>query len=354
MKKFFMFAAMASVAFASCVKNEPAMNLEQGDLITFDAPVVAPATKAAGTVEYPGDGKFVLFGWYHTAAWNTVADNTADYKYIPEVVVSKHGAETYFRPDAFYYWPKSGNLSFFAYSPSALPDGSGGALAAADMTTTSSVSVTYTVPALAAHQVDFLYSDWALNKSKADYVTLSGDLGAYNGVEIVFNHALSSVIFKMKTTEKANGLYKIHSVSLSGLMKMNTLTSTPAGTSWGTASSDATYAITPYAENILHKDSDVTSDNFILLPQSLANAKLTINYSLLNPGDNSTWILQDAKVINLNTAVNSADHSTIATWELGKKYTYNLVFDVDIIQLAPSIKADWIGVDATLNTDPAN
>ena len=41
MKKFFMFAAMASVALASCVKNEPAMTVAQQDEIAFDLPVVA-------------------------------------------------------------------------------------------------------------------------------------------------------------------------------------------------------------------------------------------------------------------------------------------------------------------------
>ena len=350
-----MFAAMASVAFASCVKNEPLATLEQGDLITFEVPVVAPATKATGTVEYPGTEKFVLYGWYHASSWDVNAGNNAGVMYIPGVNVSKHGEESYFRPNDFYYWPKTGNLSFFAYSPAALLSDKDGNLSAnCNESTIPSVNLTYTVPSAQANQVDLLYSDWALNKSKEDYVTLPDNLGAYNGVEIVFNHALSAVLFNLQTTEKAKNLYKIHSVSLSGLHGTSTLTSTPATTSWGELSYPATYAITPYKDqdHVL----DVTaksSDMFMLLPQSLEGAKLTIRYSLLNPGDRTTWISQEPKELSLNTATNILDKSAITAWESGRKYTYNLVFDVDLIQLAPSIKADWIGVGANLNTDPA-
>ena len=52
MKKLFFFAAIASVAFASCVKNDPAPSVTEQHEITFAAPVVSPATKAS--VYYEG------------------------------------------------------------------------------------------------------------------------------------------------------------------------------------------------------------------------------------------------------------------------------------------------------------
>ena len=73
-----MFAAMASVAFASCVKNEPAFSVAEEDAIVFNSPVMGVPTKGVemtGTT-YTGKG-FTVYGWYHTGAFQSITTATA-------------------------------------------------------------------------------------------------------------------------------------------------------------------------------------------------------------------------------------------------------------------------------------
>ena len=58
MKKFFMFAAMASVALVSCVKNETAPIAEEAQQeITFALPVLSPNLKSTNEIQnnFPTD-----------------------------------------------------------------------------------------------------------------------------------------------------------------------------------------------------------------------------------------------------------------------------------------------------------
>jgi len=335
MKKLFIIAAAACVTLASCVKNEPVASVEQGDLITFAAPLVAPATKAVGTVMYPETGTFKLYGWYHAAK-----DGDFQNMYINAETVSKQDGN-YFAPSTSYYWPKSGYLSFFAYSPATLIVG-GGTLSVSEMSLAKSMALTYTVASAQAKQDDLLYSNWTMGKTASDVVTLPGNMGSYEGIEIVFNHALSAVLFNFSGV--AN-MYKITSVTLSGIQKTAILTSTPASTSWADPTGD------PVSYEILgeHEVSGTveTSDLLMLIPQDLDAAKLTINYSLKNPSA-AEWIPQDAKVINLNSATDS-ESNAIAEWDMGTQYTYNITFGAaSVIKFAPSVVGEWTGVTGTV------
>lgn len=331
MKKVICIAS-AALLLIGCVKNEPVATVEQGDLITFEAPVVAPATKAngVGTVVYPAGDKFFLYGWYH-ATENGNFEN----KYIPGAVISKVDGQDYFAPSTSYYWPKSGYLSFFAYSPSALPAGGDGSLLPGTMGDEKSMTLTYTVPSTPEKQADVLYSEWAMNKTAQSEVTT---VGPYNGVEIVFNHALSAVVFSFSGVENT---YQINSVTLGGVQETAVLTSTPTSTAWDDLDNDVTYNVLSTSTTV--SGTATTSAMFMLIPQELTSAKLTINYSLKNPSADE-WIPQVAKVIDLNTALDESDDA-IDEWVMGTKYTYNVTFGAaSIIKFAPSIKTEWVGV----------
>ena len=335
MKKLFIIAAAACVTLASCVKNEPVQTPEHGALITFEAPIVAPATKAdpVGDVQYPESGKFFLYAWYHATAGGNFEN-----KYIPGAEVSKVAEQNYFSTTTAYYWPKSGYLSFFAFSPSTLPAGGDGALQAGDMALNKSMTLNYTVPSTQEKQADILYSDWALNKTSADVVTT---VGGYNGVEIVFNHALSAVIFSFSGVED---MYKINSVTLSGIKETAILTSTPGETSWADPTGEfVSYSVLGEQEV---SATPASSAILMLIPQELEDAVLTIAYSIKNPSAEE-WIPQTSKKIALKTAKDS-ETNDIDTWEMGTKYTYNVTFGAaDLIKFAPSIKTEWTGVVGT-------
>ena len=337
MKKVFIIAAAACVTLASCVKNEPVQTPNLGEAIKFEAPIVAPSTKAdtpVGTVQYPVNSKFFLYGWYHASADPDAFENI----YIPGVEVQKSGSNSWFAPTTTYYWPKSGLLSFFAYSPSA-PTGT---LNVSQITTAKSVALTYTVsqtPTAAGD--DLLYSDWAVNKTSTNSTTTVGD---YTGVEIVFNHALSAVVFNFTGAEN---MYKITGVSLQGVGNSSTLTCTPTSAAWA----EPTTMTTTYNLGVTGQVSGtaISSNQFVLLPQTFTNtAKLVVSYSIKNPSKDE-WIIQTPAEILLNSAKDG--ETAISKWQMGKKYTYNVVFgEADVIKFAPSIKTDWVGVSGNFAT----
>lgn len=321
-----MLAAMASVALASCVKNEPVATVEQGDLITFNSPVVAPATKAAtGSVKYTDDG-FSVYAWYHTAVF---ANNGTPYM-VDVPITSTTTDEATVWSNASYYWPKNGYLTFFAYSPTVLPDGSSVAA------TGTSVAVTYKVPAAADSQVDLLYSDWAKDQTKDKYVTQSG-LGDWTGVDIAFHHALSAVNFSFKTTANANGKFKVKTVTLTGANDSGVLTcnSSAVKGEWGSLNgTSSSYSVAAdLSESALSTEAVPGDAELKLLPQTLGNdVKVTISYFILNPSEADEWIEQ-SMTVQLNEITEG--------WEMGTRYTYTLVFDVDVIQFAPVVVEDW-------------
>ena len=359
MKKFFMFAAMASVALASCVKNEPVATVEQGDAITFASPVVGVPTKADELtgLNYPINRPFSVYAWYSA---NDFASTGTMYMRNVEVnFVDVDGNTTlttdkdYYAPATDYYWPKSGKLSFIAYSPVTLP-AADGSLAPKEMTETGEMALDFTVPTAAANQIDLLYSDWALNKTSSE-----GTAGGYAGVDIAFRHALSVVKFAFKGTNEAAGNIKITNVVLNGVKNKGTLTCTWAATP--TAGWDGVAATTPAPVYQVSKDSEyvLTEDpsalgtdvhNLILLPQDLtADAELVISYSLKSPAT-SEWIPQEAATLELSQAIvaggDPADPTTLSTWEMNTKYNYTVLFDLEKIYFAPTVASEWANVTA--------
>ena len=300
-----MFAAMASVALASCVKNEPVVTPEQGEAIAFDAPVVAPATKAGDPIEYTGN--FVAYAWYHNAS--TVA------KYMPGVTVNK--ADDYKVAD--YYWPKNGELTFFAYSPAAPAVST--ALSVSEMTTTEQMALTYTVQDELAKQDDLLYSSWNGPITKQE-------------VAIAFHHALSAIQFTIAPKDAAAASkFKVKSITLNNAKTTNVLTCSPNSTAWATEnlSGDGTYAILADNTSVLAENTPIQA-MYKVLPQTLdGTVTLDIQYDLLNPGD-ASWLPQTESLV-LNTVSEE--------WEMGVKYTYTLTFSVDAIEFAPVIAEDW-------------
>ena len=90
----------------------------------------------------------------------------------------------------------------------------------------------------------------------------------------------------------------------------------------------------------------------ILLPQNFNTGKtvITIEYYITN--DDETPLLQTA-TFDLNSSGYDATETengtptsvTVIAWEMGKKYTYNIVFSLNDIYFAPSV-TDWVDVSS--------
>ena len=333
MKKFFMFAAMASVALASCTKNEPAASVEQGEAIVFNSPVVAPVTKATSALETLHQN-FGAYAYYSTVDYT--GTNEVCYLSNREFTPNKTGETVNYWGTTNAYWPKNGKLTFVAYAPKSgvnvpTPD--------AEETDAAKLTLNYTVPNAIASQVDVLYSAWVADKTSEDQA--SNDYNA-TGIEIPFHHALSAVKFQVKAASTAVAPFmKIKGITLSGVKNSGTLT-VPYGDdpAWDDQNGTATYTVLAAATDVTSSIGfddvaavDLNSGTqFILLPQE-GTANLNIEYFI--KADDGSWLLQSTGETPISLPMD---------WEIGTRYTYTLVFNLDEIKLAPVVEEGWADV----------
>lgn len=187
MKKYIMAAGAAIMALASCSQDE-VKETNQGRPIDFR---LAMDTRAEATET--GD----ITSFYVTAFDNSGAlyFNTLEY--------SDSDSDGYFTSDTYYYWPASGELTFYSFHPSA-SDLGGTMTLTADTKTLSGFS-----PAAAiADQKDFITAK--TNGTYADQGTL-----------ISFEHRLSQIEVKAKNTN-AGYKYKVKGVRLANIKSEGT------------------------------------------------------------------------------------------------------------------------------------
>lgn len=190
MKKVLTAAILAvtTCAFIGCTKNEVRSISDNPQAVRFLPLNGKHSTKVmVNDNTYPTTLPFGTLAYYLPSGknWNTdMADATL---YIPksEVVYNNGNWEVNRKT---YYWPKSGSLTFFAYSPFAHEDGT---LLAVDKVsnTTHDDGIYIEGYDVHAHQAtDFMVADIAMDK------TANGSNGGYTGVPIVFRHKLSQIV----------------------------------------------------------------------------------------------------------------------------------------------------------------
>lgn len=353
MKKVLLLAAAAGIVLSGCVKNEPAETFGASDAkITFEAPAVGASTRAAvpgeidNSAAYPENESFNVWGWYHEGDYNNFAALTnymtqADGK---PIMVAKEGKT--WAPATDYFWPKTGKLTFAAYSP---------AEAAGTFThTAQGLQIEgFTVPAV-GKQYDLMYSDRAYNRTSStnQYPTNKPEVSnGYDGVDIVFHHALSSIIFKVGTAEDystdADIDFKIKSIKIKNVYNAGNFnetltdgngstTRTPAWTATGNA--DAQY-VAFTGDFAVPEDGETYTEptgaaDLILLPQSFEGndaAVVEIAYTYKTAAS--------AEIAATETFI--LKNSTNAkTWEPNKRYTYRILFGLEKITFAPIVE-NW-------------
>ena len=357
MKKLFFIAAMAGAALVSCTKNESVETPEQ-DVITFAEPVTALNTKAVEIGEnYPTSQNFSVFAHYYTEAeggYTTFAEGDL---YMKDVKTSYNedlkGWDPKTGSGVNYYWPKQGTLTFAAYSPS---------LVEATYDKEGIHFANYTVDADCTKQYDLLYSERSYDQTKEMMVTNA----PYNGVQIKFNHALSSILFTVRTdADYAADHFKIVLKKISiknvlsqatfnqGLEDGNGKVTKPVAEHFGWAghsykkeyvayeSSKVLSTVASYTENIdvsNPRQNDTQNTNLILLPQEFSDQQLYIEYQIVNENvDPATTVNQNA-TFNLNYYGDS--------WKRGYRYVYNLTFGFDKIYFDPVV-TEWDEVVVT-------
>lgn len=196
MKKVLTAAILAvtTCAFVGCTKNEVRSISDNPQAVRFLPLNGKHSTKVMvdGTT-YPKDLPFGTLAYYLPSGnWDAnMADATL---YIPiSKVVNQSGATSgsaWEVEGKTYYWPKSGSLTFFAYSPFSYAEG--GDLAVTAITSPANDGIQIVDYDVDAHQAtDFMVADIAKDKT-ANVVKPGRSL--YTGVPIVFRHKLSQIV----------------------------------------------------------------------------------------------------------------------------------------------------------------
>ena len=342
MKKFMLFAAMASVVLTSCV-NEDKEEMESASkkAISFDMPVMKPTRAQLGEIigtAYPEAESFKVYCKSYTgdyAGWDGAK------KYFAEAgeVVSKNGAQwTTTNP---YYWPELGyNLVFAAYSPA---DAAG-----TYSQTNSGLQIDDFTTAAANSQYDLMYTARVAGKNKGN----NGDAA----VLMVFKHALTSVVFSaVAADDKAT--YKIKSLTVNGpivtsgdfnqnITTATNLDGTPEWTHIGVSTvsygilSDAAVSVDNSGVMLTGNTSTAgVKSALLLIPQDVnGSATVTIVYDKIQSGNTSESLTATIKLSDF-----MAGGASVDKWLMGNRYVYNIIFGTNKpIHFSPSIEADWV------------
>lgn len=352
MKKLIvLFSAVA--ALAACSKNEvvPAVSGENVE-ISYK---VAPRTKADPQTF---DTKNVFASWAYYLpsgkSWETNFKEAQIYigKDGEEGATISYGNSVWKDQTTSYYWPKEGNLTFFAYSlnSSSLTDKSGTDTHFTCLNHDSQYGIFGTLNLDTHPNTDFLVADIASDKTANEKVY------NFNGVPTLFKHKLSRVKFAVKKKSDYPGAtITLNSITFKNLVNGMTYTQyqndeakgiIPDYMYPGTARSDQEYTKTDFevsSSTAFAPVPDANEVRYIYIPQNFKDitdadkiATIEVKYTVTlkkgtsetDKGISETYI----KTLNVKDIFNS--------WEMGKRYTFNLIFSLDEIKWAPAV-GDW-------------
>ena len=339
MKKLLLLAGLAVAATVSCTKNETFENGQDGSLISF-LPLTSMQTKSSpvdGTALPENEtGNFRVYGWYQDKKESTSFDPEKAHTLYMNNVLCQYTAgatETHQKswlPENTYFWPKDGKLTFSAYYPATMQN--------VIVDEKTGISLTdYTIDD-AANQVDFMYSNRAFDKTAS-----TGTSTVYDGVDIVFNHALAAADFAIKTDADYGTAITVDNITLinafsKGSFKEGYTNGTAAETpkaTWSSQSAAKEYTVFSDAKQVT-TDLTAVGNTMILLPQDFSDdVKISVSYRIKYKNGNDFSDFPQTAEFQLKGA-----NAEIKGWEMGKWYHYTLTFTLDKIHFAPSV-SDW-------------
>lgn len=359
MKKLIvLFSAVA--ALAACSKNEtvPAVSGENVE-ISYK---VAPRTKADPQT-FNTDNVFASWAYYLPSGKNW-SDNQAEAK----IYIGKDGDEgatisyvnnVWKDQTTSYHWPKEGKLTFFAYSlnSKSLTDKSGTGKHFVCMNHPTQYGIYGTLDLDSEPNTDFLVADIASDK------TANENVYDFNGVPTLFKHKLSRVKFAVKKKSNYPGAtITLDSIIFKNLVNGMTYTQyqkdaakgiyTPDYLFPGTKRTNQKYTKTAFEVSSSTAFVPVPDGNeirYIYIPQDFKDvtetdkiATIEVTYTVTFKKGISETDKDIAETYNKTLKVKDIFDS----WEIGKRYTFNLIFSLDEINWAPAV-GDWEDVENT-------
>lgn len=358
MNKHIFYIAAACAALASCVKNEVRVNAPDKE-ITFQT-----VSTKAGTA-FNTNHKFYSYAYFleKDKTWNN--DFASAKPYIDNALIafdpSTGTGNGFWAPEApntYYYWPKQGSLTFFAWTDdTAAPSVGAGPDVKVSCAPKTGIKIEkYSVKD--NRNKDILVAEIAKDKTANETAT-----GAWkNGVPTVFRHALAKVEFKVnKRTNYPNVTFKVKKITLTKVSTGGTFTqcqSTPnenwGWNGWGlqedlpvftsAAGKEVTKTADSTPEEFDALTPDPNTDYHIVLPQVLRDKidpTITIEYEII-----TSYVTGGTPVTEKVTETKDLKDIYKSDWECNKKYVLGITLGLNEIYWDPSIEG-WENGDVT-------
>ena len=356
MRKFLFLAGAVILAMTSCDKTEGVLNTRKSDSAISFRPLAAVQTKSDPITKYGTEtGDFCVYAWYQateksatfTPVNNTNTSQPENYTlymnkvtctYTPGDKDANEGTGSWM-PSTTYYWPKNGKLTFSAYYP---------ADANVHVDAIKGITISdYTIKNAADGQVDLMFSDRVFDRVSS---TETDDNKDYDGVDIVFNHALAAADFSIKTNaDYGDAAIKVYGVKIVDAFSKGDFAegyttgakTDELNTGWSGQNTKATYAVTKSGNTLIPTTTVVRAgETCILLPQEFSDdVKVVVSYGIKYKDGAADKYLQQTAEFPLKGTKDVNGHA-IDGWEMGKWYHYNFTFTLDEIYFAPSVD-DW-------------
>lgn len=327
-----MSFCLLALSLAGCGKADPGLVEPEVSVrrIDFPTPLVSAATRAAtDNVDYPETSTFGVFGLYYRdgdfTGWESSGASLyipgAEFKFDKSVDDSSEGTGAWIsKPE--YYWLKSGKMTFAAWSPYR-------AKYAGTLTYGATGLKIDNFNSGANGDMDLMYSERVYDKSSSD-----GENAKYDGIDIVFHHALAGLKFKTASDFSSQASTQPAKVTVSriliwGLYRQGNFnegvdeTTNPSqytsSPKWKGLSSDYTYT---KDDPLVVSGTDL--ETFIIPQEISENAVLKVYYSV--QVGNSNPVPAVSPEISLAGNKRKDNDSEIKKWDMATRYVYTLTF----------------------------
>ena len=310
MKKFYVFAAVAIAALASCTKSEVVYNQGQQE-IGFRQFTGAMTKADPSTTALPTGTSMGVFSYLN---------NTETAYFENAEFACKSGATKWSGKDTSYYWPLQGTLDFVLYAPYQK--------SGATYTPGTKVLKVTIADNSGETQTDYLYG-------KDFYVNTAKPATPSEGVPVVLKHALSKVTIAAKAN--AASIFTVSSIKLMQTTQEGSYTVT-YNTTWDDFTSEVTGSSTAAKKDMEYVSAASAAWNLTTDLSVNTASKLVVPSA-------QTSIVLTYKMKGSKTPLTATVNLT-GTWDTGKHYTYNLTLTADEILFVPSVE-DWKDQDAS-------
>ena len=314
---------LLAVSAVGCVSHDLGEEPQAGDrLVAFPTPLVSAVTKASETA-YPKDRSFGVFGLYcpdgDFAGWDKTQGSVlyidgAEFKFSGSVDDSTEGSGAWISSPA-YFWPNNGKMTFAAWSPYSVKADYGENFGyGANGLSVSGFSTG------GKGKCDLMYSARVHGKTSS----AGGSNPTYDGIDIVFHHALSALRFGASASSEGVTV-AIARVTLWGFARQGDFSENVA------EDYPTVYASYPswdgLADYYTKSDSLVVSgpdlETFVIPQKGADGAKMKVYYTVKVGSGNPVPAV--SKDIPLFGHTVSGSDDTIDGWRMATRYNYNLV-----------------------------